>query len=56
MMAYLELEKKIIRFCFNNYSDKIIAISGTNASKINSEKCKVIYNSTNSVLEISENK
>ena len=50
------IRKKIIRFCFNNYSDKIIAISGTNASKINSEKCKVIYNSTNSVLEISENK
>lgn len=50
------IRKKIIRFCFNNYSDKIIAISSTNASKINSQKCKVIYNSTESKLEISENK
>lgn len=50
------IRQKIIRFFFINYSDIIIAISKTNASKINSKKSKVIYNSCESEPEISENK
>ena len=40
------LRKRIMKSFFKKFSDHIVAISHTNANKLNLKKCNVIYNST----------
>ena len=42
------IRKMFIMYCFQNFSDKVIAISRTNAAKIKANNTEVIYNSCNS--------